>query len=305
MTTATGTLTLTTAIGGHSVYAALKDGTVKVDGVSFDFQEVTPLTAAFRKMCRTLDYDVCEMSLASYFNAREFNKPFTAIPAIPWQHAQHQNAVYNEASGIRNPKDLEGKKVGVRAWTVTPGIWVRGILGLDYGVDHTKVDWVLSDEEHVAECNDLIPANVTRQKGSNIQEMLVSGDLDAGLWAKGNNPEHIKGLIDSPDAACTAFWQRYGVFPLDHLIVIKNSVIDANPGLPAALYEAFKQSKAIALEKDPHGHIGGQGLKDGDPLPYGLTENEKSLNMFLDFCADQKVTQRRMTIEELFPLGLD
>lgn len=153
MTTRTA-LTLTTAIGGHSVYNALKDGTVKVDGIGFDFQEVTPLTAAFRKMCRTLDYDLCEMSLASYFNAREHGKPFTAIPAIPWQHAQHQNVVYNANNGINSAKDFEGKKVGVRAWTVTPGIWVRGILATDYGLDHTKVNWVLSDEEHVEECND-------------------------------------------------------------------------------------------------------------------------------------------------------
>ena len=96
---------------------------------------------------------------------------------------------------------------------------MRGILALDYGVDHTKVDWLLSDEEHVAEYNDLMPANVTRTKGANIQQMLVDGELDAGLWAKGNNPDHIKGLIDNPDAACSAFWTRYGVFPLDHVIL--------------------------------------------------------------------------------------
>jgi 4,5-dihydroxyphthalate decarboxylase len=244
------------------------------------------------------------MSVASYFNAREHGKPFTAIPAIPWQHAQHQNIVYNANSGITKPTDLHGKKVGVRAWTVTPGIWVRGILATDYGVDWTQVNWVLSDEEHVEECNDLIPANVTRMKGANIQQMLEDGELDAGLWAKGEG-DHIKPMIDNPDGATTAFWEKYGVFPLDHLIVIKDSVIAENPGLPAALYDAFKQAKAIALEKDPHGHIGGQGLKGGDPLPYGLTDNEKSLNMFLDFCADQKVTQRRMSVEELFPLGLD
>ncbi len=303
MTTSTA-LNLSTAIGGHSVYAALKDGTVKVPDVSFDFHEVTPLTAAFRRMCRTQEFDLCEMSLASYFNAREHGKPFTAIPAIPWQHSQHQNAVYNANSGITAAKDFEGKKVGVRAWTVTPGIWVRGILATDYGLDHTKVNWVLSDEEHVEECNDLIPANVSRQKGANIQQMLEDGELDAGLWAQGKG-DHIKSLIDNPDEAARQFWKRYGVFPLDHLIVIKDSVIEANPGLPAALYEAFKQAKAVALEKDPHAHVGGAGLKDGDPLPYGLTENRKSVDMFLDFCADQKVTGRRMTIEELFPLGLD
>jgi 4,5-dihydroxyphthalate decarboxylase len=302
--TAKTALTLKTAIGPHAVYEALRDGTVMVDGVSFDFIEVQPLTAAFRRMCRTLEFDMCEMSLGSYFNAREFTKPFTAIPAVPWQHPQHQNAVYNTNSGIKTPKDLEGRRAGVRSWTVTPGIWVKGILATEYGLDWRKVDWVIGDEEHVAECNDRIPPNVTRIPGANLQQMLADGDLDAGLWAQ-HEADHVRPLIEDPYAAGRRFWEKHGVYPLDHVIVIKDEILQANPSLAAEMYEAFKQAKAIALEKDPHAHIGNSEIKDGDPVPYGLTENRKSMEMFLDFCADQRVTARRLTIDEMFPLGLE
>jgi 4,5-dihydroxyphthalate decarboxylase len=154
-------VTLRTALGDYAVFEALRNGSVAIDGVTFDFPEFPAIIPEFRKMCRTLDYDVCEMSLGCYFAARDHGRPFTAIPAIALQQPQHRNVVYNSKSGIQRARDLEGTRVGLRGYTVTSGIWGRGILAMDYGLDHTKVNWVPSDDEHVSESNALLPANVT------------------------------------------------------------------------------------------------------------------------------------------------
>jgi 4,5-dihydroxyphthalate decarboxylase len=306
VTTSTGTLTLTTAIGGHTVYDALKDGSVKPDGIEFNFLDVTPTTAAFRKMCRTLDYDFCEMAIVAYFVAREYGKPFTALPAIVLGHGQHQNAIYNTNTGVKSPKDWEGKTVASRAWTVTPSVWIRGFLKMEHGLDWRKVNWVLNDEEHVAEYHADTPSNVSRQVGANLNEMLDKGEVAGFLSARPRDAgDHIKSFYPDPDAAAKAFYQQYGVFPLDHMVVVKDSVLKEHPWVAPALYEALKKSKAEALRKDPHAHIGGAGIVEGDPLPYGLEANRKGLQMLLDFCFDQEVLRKPTTLEELFPLGYD
>lgn len=304
MTASTTTLTLTTAIGGHLVYDALRDGSITVDGVTLDFQEVTPLTAAFRKMCRTLDYDIAELAIASYFVAREYGKPFTALPAVVLAHGQHQNVVYNTTTGVNTPKDLEGRRVGMRGYTVTPGIWIRGMLKLEHGVDLDKITWVANDEEHVAEYTSHDPPNVTRQLGANLNQMLADGELVAGLWARAEG-DHIKPFYPDPDAATREFYQRYGVFPLDHVVVVKDSVLAEHPWLAQALYEALTAAKTEALRKHPHAHIGGAGVVDGDPLPYGLEANRPALQMLLDMCLNQHVLHKHTTLEELFPIGSD
>lgn len=304
MTTSTTTLTLTTAIGGHVVYDAIKDGTITVDGVTLDFQEVRPLTAAFRKMCRTLDYDIAEMAIAAYFVAREYGKPFTALPAVVLAHGQHQNIVYNAATGVTTPKDLEGKKVGTRGYTVTPGIWIRGMLKLEHGVDLDAITWVANDEEHVAEYMSHDPPNVVRRIGADLNRMLADGELAAGLWAGGDG-DRIRPFYPDPDAATRAFYERFGVFPIDHVVVVKDAVLREHPWLAQALYEALKAAKAEALRRDPHAHIGGAGIIAGDPLPYGLEANRKALQMLLDMCLDQHVLHKPTTLEDLFPFAFD
>jgi 4,5-dihydroxyphthalate decarboxylase len=303
MTASTRTLTLNTAVGGQIVFDALKDGTVAVEGATLDFQEVKPITAVFRRMCRTLDWDVAEMAVAAYFVAREHGKPFTALPAIVLGHGQHQNAVYNVESGVRTPKDLEGRKVGVRSYTLTPGIWVRGILKLEHGVDLDTIDWVVGDEEHVAEYASHDPPNVTRQVGADLNRMLAEGELAGGLFA--GQGEKVRPFYPDPEAAAREFYKRYGVFPIDHLIVVKDALLREHPWLARALYDALKAAKAEGLRRDPHVHVGGAGIMDGDPLPYGLEANRKALQMLLDFSIEQRVLQKPMTLEQLFPYGFD
>jgi 4,5-dihydroxyphthalate decarboxylase len=178
------------------------------------------------------------------------------------------------------------------------------MLKLEHGVDLDKIAWVASDEEHVAEYSSNDPPNVTRQLGANLNQMLAGGELAAGLWAQAAG-EAIKPFYPDPDAATAAFYQRFGVFPIDHVIVIKDSVLAEYPWLAQALYEALKAAKDDALRKEPHAHVGGAGIMEGDPLPYGLEANRPALQMLLDMCIDQQVLHKPTTLEELFPIGKD
>src|SRR5262249_51436611 len=163
---------LKTALATYPHTRALKDGAVKTPGLTLDHVEISPIIGAFRRMCRSLEFDVCEMAITTYLTAKAYGRPFTAIPVFVMRQFHHAPIVYNVKSGVRTPKDLEGKKVGVRAYTVTTGVWVRGILASEYGVDLDKVTWVLNDQEHVEEYQRSYPPNVVYQAGANFADMV-------------------------------------------------------------------------------------------------------------------------------------
>src|SRR5258705_6323301 len=160
---------------------ALKDGAVKPKTFAFAFEEVDPIIAAFRRMVRGKEFDIWEMAITTYLCAKEFAKPMTAVPIFLVRAFHHGAILANTKVGLKSPKDLEGKKVGVnRGYTVTTGVWARGILQDEHGVDLSKITWVLSGDEHVAEYRP--PANVVPiEKGKNIGDMLASGELAAAI----------------------------------------------------------------------------------------------------------------------------
>src|SRR5580704_16401294 len=172
----------------------LKDGTVRPKTFEFDFEEVPVLIEAFRRMVRGLDYDICEMAITTYICAKAFGKRMTALPIFLVRAFHHGAIVYNTKAGIRAPKDLEGKRVGVnRGYTVTTGVWARGILQDEHGVDLSRITWVLSGDEHVAEYRP--PANVVPvEKGKNMGDMLASGELAAAIGIEVDSPD-VKPLI--------------------------------------------------------------------------------------------------------------
>ncbi len=298
------TLTLRAAFGEHPQLEPLRDGSVKVDDAEFDHVKVTPITAIFRRMCRNLEFDVCEMSLCTYFLARAHGKPFTALPIFPLARFQHGGALYNAETGIKNPKDLEGHKVGVRAYSVTPGIWMRGILAREHGLDLEQVTWILNDEEHVAEYNDGTPPNVVREVGADLAERLNQAEIAAAIGIRAEGP-NLRPLIADPEAAARDFYRSTGILPLDHLVVVKDSLLAEYPHLGPALYQAFKEAKALTLKKTPDVKIGGAGIIDGDPLPYGIEPHRKGMEMLMDLTVEQKVLSEPLDIDGLFYPGLE
>jgi 4,5-dihydroxyphthalate decarboxylase len=288
---------------------ALKDGTVKPKTFEFAFEEVNPLIDAFRRMVRGLEYDICEMAITTYICARAHGKRMTAIPVFIVRAFHHGAILVNTKAGIRTPKDLEGKRVGVnRGYTVTTGVWARGILQEEHGVDLSKITWVLSGDEHVAEY--VPPANVVPiELGKKMAEMLASGELAAAIGVEIDHPD-VKPLIPNPLEAGLAALKSRGHYPINHTVVIKDDLIAAHPGLAADAFHAFAESKRLYMERLKAGRIEKPTEVDkvharvmdiiGDPLPYGIAPNRKTIETLIGHALKQGIITKPVTVEELF-----
>ena len=303
---------LKTALGVRGHTQPLIDGTVTPRGFEFEFEDVPVIIKAFRRMVRGLDFDICELAMTTYLCARAHGKAFTAIPVFPMRAFHHGAIVYNTETGVRTPKDLEGRKVGVnRGYTVTTGVWVRSILQHEHGVDLDKVTWVLSGDEHVAEYRP--PSNVVPiEPGKTMEDMLIAGELAAAIGVQVESP-HVKPLIPNALDAGLAALRRRGDYPINHTVVIRNDVLAANPGLAPDLFDAFARAKAIYIERLRAGRIDATSSTDrlfsrvmditGDPLPYGIDPNRLALESLVQYAVEQRILPRRVPIEELFVPG--
>jgi 4,5-dihydroxyphthalate decarboxylase len=233
---------------------ALKDGSVKPKTFEFDFVEVDPLIAAFRRQVRASEFDICEMAITTYICAREYGKPMTAVPVFIVRAFHHGAILVNAKAGIRTPKDLEGKRVGVnRGYTVTTGVWARGVLASEHGVDLSKITWVLSGDEHVAEYKP--PSNVVPiEPGKKMDEMLAAGELAAAIGVESTSPD-VKPLIPNALDAGLAALNARGHYPINHLIVIKDALITKYPDLAADVFNAFAQAKQRYVDRLKSGVI--------------------------------------------------
>lgn len=291
---------------------ALKDGTVKPRNFEFEFVEVNPLIDAFRRMVRGLEFDVCEMAITTYICARAHGKKMTAIPVFLVRAFHHGAILVNSNAGIHSPKDLEGKRVGVnRGYTVTTGVWARSILQQEYGVDLSKVTWVLSGDEHVAEYRP--PANVVPiEKGKKMSDMLASGELVAAIGVESDSP-NIEPLIPNALDAGLAALKARGSYPINHTVVIRDELLQQNPGLAADVFAAFAEARRLYLERLKAGKIEKPTEVDrvhqrvmeitGDPLPYGIEANRKVIEELIRHAVTQKIIDRPFTVEELFAPG--
>jgi 4,5-dihydroxyphthalate decarboxylase len=290
---------------------ALKDGTIVPRGAVLEFEEVPVLPQAFRRMVRDLAYDVCEMALTTYLCAREHGKPFTALPVFLVRRLHHGAIVVNVNSGIRTPKDLEGRRVGVnRGYTVTAGVWARSILQAEHGVDLHKVTWVTSGDEHVAEY--LPPSNVVRMEpGQDLADMVASGELAAAVNVEVDHPDVVPLIPDPTEAGFAALRER-GFYPINHLIVVKDELLDAHPDLATNLFEAFADAKNRYVERlrtdaiaSPTAtdafHLRVMQITGRDPLPYGIEPSRSVLETLIRHALDQQILARPVTVERMFP----
>ena len=298
---------LKTAIATYPHTKGLKDGTVSVPGVQFEHVEISPIIGAFRRMCRTLEFDVCEMAITTYLTAKAHDKPFTALPVFVMRQFHHSPIVYNIKAGVQSPKDLEGKKVGVRAYTVTTGVWARGILATEYGVDLDKITWVVVDEEHVQEYRK--PANVIERPGANLAGMLVQGELAAAIGVGKVDSPDVKPLITDAAAAEATWYRKTGIYPINHTVVVKDALLQSDPSLAPRLLGGFEAAKAQFLkELSSGGELPAEAqllskrrsLVGDDPLPNGLARNRKALEAIIRFAHEQKILPRTVTPEEMF-----
>lgn len=292
---------------------ALKDGTVQPHGFSFDFEEVPVLIDAFRRMVRALEFDVSEMALTTYLCARAHGKRFTALPIFLVRAFHHGAIVYNTKVGIRSPKDLEGRRVGVnRGYTVTTGLWARSVLQNQYGVDLNKITWVLSGDEHVAEYRP--PANVVPiETGRKMADMLASGELAAAIGIEMDSPDVAQLIPDAKEAGFEALRQS-GHYPINHLIVVKDEVLDAHPELAAQIFHAFAEAKNLYVQRLRNGQFDKPSAVDEvyrrvmqitgtDPLPYGIAPNRSMLEQAVQSALAQGIITQPVEIDALFARG--
>jgi 4,5-dihydroxyphthalate decarboxylase len=290
---------------------ALKDGSVAAGTFDFDFVEVDPLIDAFRRMVRGLEFDICEMAMTTYLSAKEHGKHFTALPVFLVRAFHHGAIVANTKSGIRTPRDLEGKRVGVnRGYTVTTGVWARSVLQHQYGVDLGKITWVLSGDEHVAEFRP--PANVVpMEKGRKMADLVASGELAAAIGVEADHPDVEPLIANAKEAGFEALRTR-GHYPINHAIVVKDELLAAHPGLAADAFRAFAESKRRYVELLKSGgiekptpvdemHRRVMQITGADPLPYGIAPNRGALSELVGSAKEQGIIASAFELEELFP----
>lgn len=292
---------------------ALKQGIVTPRHYDLAFEEVPVLVQAFRRMVRGLEWDVCEMAITTYMCAKSFGKPFTALPIFLVRGFHHGAILVNTKAGIKHPKDLEGRRVGVnRGYTVTTGVWARGVLADEFGVDLDAVTWVLSGDEHVAEYHE--PANVvSMQPGETLQALLESGEIAAAIGIESDHPDVTPLIPDAAEVGFDALRSRRH-YPINHLVVVKDELLAAHPDLAADVFDAFAESKRRYVDVLREGGIEAPTATDrlharvmditgADPLPYGIEPNRAVLEELIGHAVAQHILDSRPAVDDLFARG--
>jgi 4,5-dihydroxyphthalate decarboxylase len=296
---------------GHT--EALKNGTVKLKRFEIEYEDVPVLIQAFRRMVRGSEFDICELAFTTYICAKAYGKPFTAVPVFPARVFHHGAILYNTRSGIRSPKDLEGKTVGVhRGYTVTTGVWARSILQHEYGVDLKKITWLLSGDEHVQEFH--LPRNVIPvEKGKRLEDMIASCEIPAAVNIELDHPD-VKSLIPNPKEAGFEALRSRGHYPINHTVVVKNELLQTYPHLAADIFNAFAEAKRPYIERLKTGQLATPTKTDeiykrvmestgADPLPYGVEPNRQMIEAAIQYAQEQDILTRSFIIEDLFAPG--
>src|SRR5215472_10191825 len=281
---------LTTMLGTYPNTTPLKSGAVKSDLVDFDFADVKVANNFFKQVVREAKFDLSELAIVTYLQAKSYGKPYVLVPAVIVSRGQHHTIAYNGERGTLKPSELHGKRVGVRAHTVTTSTWVRGILGEEYGIDYNKVEWISFEDPHVAEYRD--PPFVKRASaGKEMAQMLIDGELDAAVVGDKLPDARLKYLIPDPEAAAKRWAERHHGVPINHMVVVRSELSKSRPDVLQEVFRKFHESKRAA------------GLADGDPLdPYrfGVEPCRPILETIIDYSLQQKLIDRRLSVDELF-----
>ncbi len=301
-------LVLRTAIANYGHTTPLKDGSVGSSMFEMEHVEISPVPMIFRRMVRSLEFDVAEMALATYLCSRAHGKRFTALPVFLTRDFYHAMMTYNVNSGIETPRDLEGKRVGVRSYTFTPGVWTRGILHSEYDVDVSAVTWVLSGDEHVAEYE--APRNVVSSSGSDLGDMLLTGEIDAAIGAPPVDSPDVRPLFPDSQKLDASWHEKTGIYPISHLLVAKDSLMESNGDLASELCSVFSEAKRSYEQRLQSGDTSAPGTEQllrmaeivgDDAISYDFESARSTLETFVDFNVAQGLIPEAVNPADLFP----
>ena len=290
MSVDTHVTTLSAAFDDYPHTLPLKRGEINSPRVAFAFSDIKPANRFFKPMVRELKFDVSEMAIATYVQAKAYGKPLVLMPATMMGRFQHGTILCNAARPL-TPAELAGKRIGVRSYSQTTAVWVRGILENDYGVDLDKVRWVTFEDGHVAEYHE--PQRVERAGADkNLLKMLRAGELDAAIYgADLPNDPTLKSLIPDAEAAAQRWYARHKVVPINHMVVVTEKLAKSDPQMVKEIYRLLLQAKTAA------------GLpKAGaiDFLPFGLEACRPALLTIITYALQQRLIPRKIEVEDLF-----
>ena len=274
-------LRLRTLLGDHPCTAALKRGLIRSDLVAFDFADTTPTHKGFKPMVREQAFDVAEMAIVTYLMAKSFGKPMVLLPSVVMARFQHAYAFYRAELGDLGPRDLEGRRVGIRSFTTTTGAWLRGILANDYGVDLNSIEWVTFEDAHVAEFRD---TTKRAPAGRQIVQMLLDGELDAVLGEK-IEQEGVTPLFPAVAEEEKAWFARHAIMPINHMVVVSTNLSNTRPDAVREVFRLLQQSAARAAPDGPS---------------FSAEEMTRSLALISQYAAQQRLIPRPFAVDELF-----
>ena len=279
---------LKVALATYPGTKALKARAPDFGAFTIDFVEIAPISRAFAPMVRELRFDICEMALVTYLQARDHHKELVLLPVAVAQRFQEGSLLCRtDDATIKSPADLAGKRVGVRAYSQTTGVWLRGILNDDFDVTPDSIRWVTFENAHVAEYSD--PPFVSRAaEGQELVAMLKAGELDA-IIAGNDRPDDraLCGVFADPDAAGERFRAKHGFVPVNHMVVARRSLIDRRPDLVAGFFEALVRSLVAA-----------KGSRSG--LPLGRAALQPAIDLAARYAGEQRLLRRALSPGEIW-----
>jgi 4,5-dihydroxyphthalate decarboxylase len=281
---------LNTLLGNYANVVALKDGRVKSDLIEFDFPDFPVPNRGFKPLVREHRFDCGELAIVTFLQAREFGLPYVLIPATVVGRGQLHTVAYNAERGTKTPSDLNGGSFGVRAYTQTTGIWVRGILADDYGVDWSKVKITTMEDPHVAQYKDP-PFVIRAPESKQLPQMLIDGEIDTALIGDKFPDPRFKTLIPDAEAANKAWAEKNGGVPINHMVVVRDSIAKERPDVVRELFRLLKEARELD-DKSPRGGL--------DPYRFGVEANRKSLEKIIDYSFKQQMITKKPTVDELF-----
>lgn len=305
-------------IGDYGVTAGLKDGRFPIAGVAPNFITVDPIIGAYRRMVRHVEFDVCQMTPTTYMIARSQGAPYTALPVVLSRRFHHGGIVCRPDADIREPRDLEGKRVGIRAWSMTTEVWTRGILAEEFGLDTDKVTWVVEGEDHVTTL--ALPPNAERvPPGQSLVAMMAAGAIHAGFTSRkglshegppepgSTLPQVYHDLFPNAAELGAEWFARTGIYPMHALVVVKDEVLRAHPGVARALYRAFTAAHDDWLARLPRGesredqtYRALSRIVGPDPLPFGLIANWSSFEAMYRYAVLQGLVSGTVSVDAMF-----
>jgi 4,5-dihydroxyphthalate decarboxylase len=308
---------LTLACGDYEIIRALKEGQVEPDGIDLTVLTEMDSTTRHWRFIRNRDFDMAETSASSYVVAKDQGEPVTALPVFLHRRFRHGFVFINTTKGIRSPKDLIGRKVGIKSFLVTAGHWMRGILEHEYGVPHKSLHYFAELDEDI-EFETPADLKITRlPHDRSVEKMLAEGELDAVIHSSIIKPlaagdPRVGRLFPDYKAEEIAYFKKTGIFPIMHVLGIKQAIVDRHPWVPINMFHAFQKAKAIAMARMANPRIvplawyreaweEQEAILGPDPWEYGLTErNRHNVETLAQYSHEQGLTKRRHSADDLF-----